>query len=328
MKKCLILLFVVSGAVSCINDDISEVESINETIVAKNSQMLATNEAFINSSTENEIVATEETIVNSINATNTANAQISREETAVSPTNTPPQPTATTAANPQPAVDTVAEPEIVQPKNEPISFTASDGLEIKGTYSTPGGSAPFPAVILLHMLGSNRQIWVQTGLTDALRLQGYAVLTIDMRGHGETSGSNDWVLAREDLAMIYDQFVQFPEVDEEKTAVIGASVGSNMALALGVDKTAVQTTILLSPGLDYVGVTTDDLIDAYGNRPLLIVASQEDSYSADSSQTLADSATSATLQLYDGAGHGTTMLTREPALSELILDWLNTHLQT
>ena len=221
-----------------------------------------------------------------------------------------------------PVVEVVSEPEVVQPMMEARSFTASDGLEIQATYATPGGEAPFPGIILLHMLGSNRQIWESTGMIDALRLQGYAVLAIDMRGHGETGGARDWELARDDFSMIYDQFVQFPEVDSENTAVIGGSIGSNMSLALGVDRPEIETAVLLSPGLDYRGVTTDDLIIEYGDRPILIVASEEDGYSADSSRTLFESAANAELELYNGAGHGTTMLSNEPRLTDLIVAWL------
>ena len=206
---------------------------------------------------------------------------------------------------------------------EARSFIASDGLEIQTTYATPGGEAPFPGVILLHMLGSNRQIWETTGMIDALRLQGYAVLAIDMRGHGETGGDRDWEVARNDFSMIYDQFVQFPEVDGENTAVIGGSIGSNMSLALGVDRPEIETAVLLSPGLDYRGVTTDDLITQFGERPILIVASEEDGYSADSSRALFETAVSAELELYNGAGHGTTMLSNEPELTQLILSWLS-----
>ena len=65
---------------------------------------------------------------------------------------------------------------------------------------------------------------------------------------------------------------------------------------------------LLEVALDYRGVTTDEQIELYGERPLLIVASEEDAYAADSSQTLADTAQGQVqLEMYNGAGHGTRM---------------------
>jgi dienelactone hydrolase len=117
-------------------------------------------------------------------------------------------------------------------------------------------------------------------------------------------------------------------VDGERTAVIGASIGSNMALRTGANVPDIKTVALLSPGLDYRRVTTDDAIIQYGERPILIVASADDTYSADSSRTLAEMALSeATLHMYETAGHGTNMFAPEPELTQMLLDWLNQHLR-
>lgn len=238
------------------------------------------------------------------------------------PTLTPPPPP------PEPGVDTAAEPSATLPNSTDIVVEASDGLQIHGTYAYPGGIAPYPGVLLLHMLGSNRTVWQETGVIDTLLRNGYAVLAIDMRGHGDSGGSQDWVLAEDDLLRAWDFFVNQAEVDGEKTAVIGASIGANMGLVTAVNQPAINTAILLSPGLDYRGVTTDDKMQLYGERPILIVASSEDSYAADSSQQLHDLALgNKQIQLYEGAGHGTTMFINEPELTELLLDWLNNNIE-
>lgn len=86
--------------------------------------------------------------------------------------------------------------------------------------------------------------------------------------------------------------------------------------------------VLLSPGLDYQGLTTNDAVVAYGERPILLVASQEDTYAADSVRRLEELAQGeAQLEVYSEAGHGTAMLDRQPALAEVILAWLNQHLK-
>lgn len=254
---------------------------------------------------------------------NSSAAESSPAEPATdAPTLTPPPPP------PDSGVDTAAEPSATQPNSTDITIAASDGLQIQGTFAYPGGVAPYPGVMLLHMLGSNRNIWQETGMSDALLLNGYAVLTIDMRGHGDTGGTRDWDLAEDDLLRAWDFFVSQPEVDGAKTAVIGASIGANMGLKTAVNQPAINTTILLSPGLDYRGVTTDDQIPLYAERPIFIVASNEDSYAAASSQMLHDLALGdKQLQLYDGAGHGTTMFSNEPGLTDLLLDWLINYIE-
>ncbi|MGB1252907.1 MAG: alpha/beta hydrolase, partial [Candidatus Promineifilaceae bacterium] len=205
-----------------------------------------------------------------------------------------------------------------------ITFNAGDGLELLGTFYPAGGLGPRPTVVLLHMLNSNRTVW--EAFASELNANGYNALALDMRGHGETGGEKNWEFARADHLMVMGELVNFPEVAPQQTVVIGASIGSNIALILGKDMPPlIKTVVLLSPGLDYRGVTTKDAIGAYGDRPILIVASSEDSYSADSARQLADLALNSELIMYDGASHGTNMFGKAPTLSQTLLDWLNTH---
>ena len=157
---------------------------------------------------------------------------------------------------------------------------------------------------------------------------GYAVLALDMRGHGDTGGENNWDLAASDLETVMGILIDQPEIHKDRVAIIGASIGSNMALITGAAVPNISSVVLLSPGLDYQGVTTEDALADYGNRSLLIVASSEDSYAAESSQALADQSTGlVNFKLYDGAGHGTRMFAAEPGLIDLILAHLNQYVK-
>lgn len=230
-------------------------------------------------------------------------------------TTTPTTPTSPAA----PAVATTAP---AAPQD--VSIPAGDELAIRGTFYPGPGPGPWPAILLLHMLGSQRQAWDDTGLPTALNQAGYAVLAIDLRGHGQTGGSIDWVLAEEDLPHVWGYLTGRDDVDPTRTAIVGASIGANLALRAAANLPQVRGVVPLSPGLDYRGVTTGDAIPAYGPRPLLIVASEEDSTAAEASRQLADQAQgSARLILYDGAGHGTNMFTARPELSAEITGWLN-----
>jgi pimeloyl-ACP methyl ester carboxylesterase len=64
---------------------------------------------------------------------------------------------------------------------------AKDGVGIAVTYyqSTLGKDAP--VVIMLHMKGSNRLVWKTKGLAPQLQKFGYAVVTVDLRKHGESA---------------------------------------------------------------------------------------------------------------------------------------------
>lgn len=204
---------------------------------------------------------------------------------------------------------------------------ASDGLILVGTYYAPiEMPPPWPGVILLHMLGVDRSSW--DDYARQLTSAGYAVFALDMRGHGDTGGAVDWGLAGNDIQQVWNNLSTKTDIDPDRMALVGASIGANMALVAGANEAGVRTVVLLSPGLDYAGVTTDAAMVAYGDRPVLIVASQEDTYAANSSRNLEEVAIGeARLVMYQNAGHGTHMLAGETGLGELIIEWLDTHLE-
>ncbi|MFN2190156.1 MAG: alpha/beta fold hydrolase [Candidatus Promineifilaceae bacterium] len=214
--------------------------------------------------------------------------------------------------------------EIMPKPSEEIVIEAADGLQLASSFFPGLASEPTPGVILLHMNGRNRFDWED--YARQLSELGYGVLTTDFRGHGETGGKRDWVQAEDDLQRIFDYFAGREEIDESRIGVVGASIGANMALVLGDIQSEIPGVVLLSPGLDYMGVTTEDRVIAYGDRPLLIVAADDDPAAAESSRDLAELALGdATLEIYDEAGHGTSMFGPHPELGTLISDWLHEH---
>ena len=204
---------------------------------------------------------------------------------------------------------------------------ASDGLNLVGTYYAPIDiPPPWPGVILLHMLGRDRSSW--DDYARQLTRAGYAVFALDMRGHGDTGGAMDWDLAENDIQQVWNNLSTKTDIDPDRMALVGASIGANMALVAGANEAGVRTVVLLSPGLDYAGVKTEAAMVTYGDRPVLIVASQEDTYAADSSRNLEEAAIGEVrLVMYQDAGHGTHMLAGDTGLGELIIDWLDTYLE-
>ena len=103
-----------------------------------------------------------------------------------------------------------------------------------------------------------------------------------------------------------------------RLSIVGASIGANVALNYATQND-VKGLVLLSPGLDYRGVRGDIVL----NQPFMIVASQDDTYSAESAQEIASINQNANLVLYDNVGHGTNMFV-EPELAQRMLDWIST----
>jgi pimeloyl-ACP methyl ester carboxylesterase len=65
-----------------------------------------------------------------------------------------------------------------------VKFDSADGAELRGTFY-PAAKAKAPVVLMLHRYGSNRQGWEKAA--EELQGKGFAVLTFDFRGHGEST---------------------------------------------------------------------------------------------------------------------------------------------
>jgi pimeloyl-ACP methyl ester carboxylesterase len=84
------------------------------------------------------------------------------------------------AANAQPAQPGRA----AQPTVEEQTIRTDDGWTLPISYYRSSGGRETPAVILLHGRGGNRLVW--RGVAQALQRAGYAVVTVDLRKHGES----------------------------------------------------------------------------------------------------------------------------------------------
>ncbi|MBI2877950.1 MAG: alpha/beta fold hydrolase [Candidatus Tectomicrobia bacterium] len=222
---------------------------------------------------------------------------------------------------------------------QPVRFVSRDGVTLVGSYYPPP-RGPVPAILLLHMLSRDRTDW--NPLAGRLQAAGWAVLSFDLRGHGESRFQGGRPLYWRDFSdadfnkMVLDveaaqgYLKGLKEVDANRVAILGASIGCNVALNFASDHPQVRALVLLSPGLKYRGVLSEPAMKRYGasGRSALIVARTDDGYSADSSKKLKSlAAARTTLILYERAGHGTQMLAKERGLEEQILSWLKTALR-
>ena len=202
----------------------------------------------------------------------------------------------------------------------PIMVSVDDGLVLRGTFY---GAAirPAPGLLLLHDAGEERTVW--DALATQLQAGGYSVMVVDLRGHGETGGRVDWAQARRDARAALQLLADMQGVNASRLGVIGAGVGANLGLDACADTVGCAAAVLLSPGVDYAGITAADAIARLGTRPVFIIASENDNNNPADSITL-DGLASGDHQLVvlPAAGHGTTMLVQELGLSGIIVQWL------
>ena len=181
-----------------------------------------------------------------------------------------------------------------------------------------------PVLILLHMLNSDRAAYEP--IIPDLQGAGYALLNIDMRGHGDSGGSRDWDLVIADVADWIGWLDERGQIGENGLAIIGASIGSNVAIIGCAESGVCRGVVALSPGLDYRGVQPEPaLVVGLADRSALLVAAHRDSYSAESIEQLFLNATGdVTARLYRGRSHGTRLFDSDfDRVSRLILFWLS-----
>ncbi|MCB1219669.1 MAG: alpha/beta fold hydrolase [Planctomycetales bacterium] len=219
------------------------------------------------------------------------------------------------------------------------TLTSSDGHSIAAWYWKPQKSSA-PAVIMLHMLGSDKSAY--TEMAGKLVAEGYAAIAIDLRGHGESKfpdgGNPDYKALTEsdftgmlnDIRAAHDFLADQPEVDADRVAIIGASIGANLAIIYGSGDLRVRTVVALSAGQDYRGLKPAAYLERYGRRPLYLVCSKADKYSWESSVALEKLATAAdpvSLRVFEGKAHGTNLLTEHEGLDDTIVSgWLLNYL--
>ncbi len=211
-------------------------------------------------------------------------------------------------------------------RSQRLMLRTEDGVSIAATWYEPA-FRPAPAVVFVHMLGRARRDW--DGVASRLASVGSGALTIDRRGHGDSSGgSGDLVAMRQDVDAAKRHLAVRADVIHSRIGIAGASVGANLAVLAAADDPLVKSLALLSPSLDYRGVRIEAAMRKYAKRPAFLVASKEDAYAARTVGDLAKgSAGIREILLLDGAGHGTTMLARAPELGLQLAGWFRRTLQ-
>jgi len=208
--------------------------------------------------------------------------------------------------------------------SELVTFKAADGVEIVGDYY-PSGHGRF--AIFLHMMPATKESW--RAFAEKFVMTGYDCLAIDLRGHGESNMSGalnyrtfsdaEHQATIRDVEAAFDWLVA-KGADAGNTVVVGASIGANLAINFLAER-GFAAAIALSPGLDYHGVMTEPSVRALtSGQSVILVASDDDPESTESSRALHAANPSRTLLVErNGLGHGTRMFDRAPALMDELI---------
>lgn len=117
---------------------------------------------------------------------------------------------------------------------------------LTGWLVTPPGAVVAPAVVVMHGWGANASL--MQGCAAPLQEAGLAVLLLDARCHGRSDGERFTSLPRfaEDIEAGLDWLRQQPQVDVQRLAVVGHSVGAGAALLSATRRHDVRAVVSVS----------------------------------------------------------------------------------
>ncbi|HEX9916503.1 MAG TPA: alpha/beta fold hydrolase [candidate division Zixibacteria bacterium] len=223
---------------------------------------------------------------------------------------------------------------------EEFFFYAVDSTKLEGKLCIPSSNEKLPPlVILLHMFSHSSKDW--EGLVPLLTDKGYAVLNLDLRGHGKSTKRGEKTitylnpeevnlrLLPLDVNSALDALKSYMgRVDLERVGIIGASIGANAGLIAAVGNPKIKTMVLISPGLNYQDLMTENAAGRLKEVSVLLISNREDSYSLSSCQRLysAMQLSKKEVKLVQGREHGNELLLKMPELNKQIANWITENL--
>jgi pimeloyl-ACP methyl ester carboxylesterase len=221
-----------------------------------------------------------------------------------------------------------------------IEYTTDDGIKIVGSWVT--APTTVGAAILVHAYPNTKESWGAFQIV--LSKRGIASLAIDLRGHGESIQTDEGrtldyraftdeetLSSMNDLRGAYD-WIRRRGIDREAIVFIGASIGANLSLRLLSELPTSPAAVLLSPGMNYHGVTIEDVVENICTQQgVWMAASAEDDDESVEAAAMLNTTMEIPQKVFKKlrrAGHGTMIIEGDAVLSGEIADWARDRIQS
>ena len=224
---------------------------------------------------------------------------------------------------------TVLSTSLVTAQPRIVALTTPDRVTLKATiFSAPSRG---PGVLLLHQCNRQRSVW--NDLAQRLSSSGVHVLTMDLRGFGESSGDRfdklppveqrkQQALWPADIDVAFHYLGSQPNVIRDRIGVGGASCGVNNAVQTARRHPEVKSLVLLSGTTDLEG---RQFLRAGRRTPTFLALADDDEFpvSVATTQWLYSLTGTPEKKLvhYATGGHGADIFRPHPELMTAIVDW-------
>ena len=181
---------------------------------------------------------------------------------------------------------------------ENVYIVVDDEVILNGRLFGPQNE---PLVILSHMRPNDQTAWF--AFAQELAGDGYAALTFNFRGYGDSTGDQDFDALDDDLLAV----IRYMR-DRGKTRIflVGASMGATTSLVVAAQED-VAAVVALSPPARF---GDQDALAAVPDLrvPKLLLASEGDAPALSFAELVAAAAEPKEQELYEGNAHGTDLL--------------------
>lgn len=227
------------------------------------------------------------------------------------------------------------------PGSSEVWFTTEDKVKISAYWMIPSeeGIGKKIPLVLVHHFGGNRNQW--DTFTPELLQKGYAILALDLRGHGKSISQGDATLDAEapgflqmeaenmllDIKAAIKWLKTQPNIEKKKMGIIGGDLGANVAFVSAGAFKEIRAAVALSPGLErLIGLE----VSKFKPRFILFMATLGDGQGAGALS--AEALTNITedpkeLKVYKGTARGISILYSAPEARDDILSWLEKRLK-
>ena len=176
-----------------------------------------------------------------------------------------------------------------KPSKHKIELTTRDKFILVGDLYFAAKETNNPLVVCFHSYSMNASVWKD--LAQTLRMNGYNVLAMDLRGHGRSVYNENlkiksrfyftdetWQkLPKDTIDTLKYIKTNYPKINTDDLIMIGADFGAGVAANSAVlVKKAPTKMVAISPMLEFKGITMPIRSEKFYNTKILMILSKTD----------------------------------------------------